>query len=85
VAAIDTRGGIAGWAQLLGEVVLQGVGVRSQLPAKIGRIDHARAREVHLTVSGGEFVQVDGDVLGEASELSARVDPGALVVRVARS
>jgi diacylglycerol kinase family enzyme len=85
VAAIDTRGGIAGWAQLFGEVVLQGVGLRNQLPAKIGRIDHARAREVHLTVSGGEYVQVDGDVLGEASELSARVDPGALVVRVARS
>lgn len=82
VAAIDTRGGIAGWAQLLGEVVLQGVGVRSQLPAKIGRIDHARAREIELQVSGGEWVQVDGDVLGRATELSARVEPGALVVRV---
>ncbi|HEY0189339.1 MAG TPA: diacylglycerol kinase family protein [Cellulomonas sp.] len=82
IAAIDTRGGVAGWAQLFGEVVLQGVGVRSQLPARIGRIDHARAREVHLAVSGGEYVQVDGDVLGEVSELSARVDPGALVVRV---
>lgn len=82
VAAIDTRGGVAGWAQLLGEVVLQGVGVRNQLPAKIGRIDHARAREIELRVSGGEWVQVDGDVLGKATELSARVEPGALVVRV---
>ncbi|MBD3778425.1 MAG: NAD(+)/NADH kinase [Micrococcales bacterium] len=85
VAAIDTRGGVAGWAQLFGEVVLQGVGVRSQLPAKIGRIDHTRAREVHLTVAGGEYVQVDGDVLGHVTELSARVDAGALVVRVARA
>lgn len=85
VAAIDTRGGVAGWAQLLGEVVLQGVGVRNQLPAKIGRIDHARAREVHLTVAGGEYVQVDGDVLGQVTELSARVEPGGLVVRVARA
>ncbi|WP_282944759.1 diacylglycerol/lipid kinase family protein [Cellulomonas endometrii] len=85
VAAIDTRGGVAGWAQLLGEVVLQGVGVRSQMPAKIGRIDHARAREVHVTVGGGEFVQVDGDVLGRATEIAARVDPGALVVRVAQA
>jgi len=83
VAAIDTRGGVAGWAQLFGEVVLQGVGMRSQLPAKIGRIDHARAREVHVTVPGGEWVQVDGDVLGHVTELAARVDPGALVVRVA--
>ncbi|HEY0216396.1 MAG TPA: diacylglycerol kinase family protein [Cellulomonas sp.] len=85
VAAIDTRGGVAGWAQLFGEVVLQGVGVRSQLPAKIGRIDHARAREVHLEVSGGEYVQVDGDVIGQVTALSARVDPGALVVRVPRT
>ena len=85
VAAIDTRGGVAGWAQLFGEVVLQGVGVRSQLPAKIGRIDHARAREVHVEVPGGEWVQVDGDVIGQVTELSARVDPGALVMRVARA
>lgn len=85
VAAIDTRGGIAGWAQLFGEVVLQGVGVRNQLPAKIGRIDHARAREVHLRVAGGEYVQVDGDVLGRATEISARVEPGGLRVRVAHA
>jgi len=83
VAAIDTRVGLAGWAQLLGEVVLQGVGVRNELPAKIGRIDHTRARTVHLVVPGGEHVQVDGDVVGRATEVSARVDPGALVVRVA--
>ncbi|MFB9955215.1 diacylglycerol/lipid kinase family protein [Cellulomonas denverensis] len=82
IAAIDTRGGVACWAQLFGEVVLQGVGVTPQLPAKIGRIDHARARTVHVTVAGGEYVQVDGDVIGQVTELSARVDPGALVVRV---
>ncbi|MEV7973715.1 diacylglycerol kinase family protein [Cellulomonas sp. NPDC089187] len=82
IAAIDTRGGVAGWAQLFGEVVLQGVGVHPQLPAKIGRIDHARAREVHVRIAGGEYVQVDGDVIGQVTELSARVDPGALVVRV---
>lgn len=84
VAAIDTRGSIAGWAQLFGEVVLQGVGVRNDLPAKIGRIDHSRAKEVRVTVNGGtEHVQVDGDIVGRASEVTMRVDPGALVVRVA--
>jgi diacylglycerol kinase family enzyme len=82
IAAIDTRGGVAGWAQLLGEVALQGVGVRTDLPAKIGRIDHARARTVKVRVSGGEHVQVDGDLVGRALELTARVDAGALVVRV---
>ena len=83
VAAIDTRGGLAGWVQLLGEVVLQGYGVRTELPAKIGRIDHVRAREIHLLVPTGEHVQVDGDVIGKATELHIRVAPGALVVRVA--
>ena len=82
VAAIDTRGGVAGWAQLFGEVVLQGVGVRAELPAKIGRIDHARARRVLVRVSTPEHVQVDGDVIGKARALSARIQAGGLVVRV---
>lgn len=83
IAAIDTRGGVAGWAQLLGEVVLQGFGLRNPLPAaRIGRIDHTRARAVEMQLSGGEHVQLDGDVLGRVAELTARVDPGALVVRV---
>ncbi len=82
IAAIDTRGGVVGWAQLLGEVVLQGYGVRTDLPAKIGRIDHARARAIQLLVQAGEHVQVDGEVLGRATEVNVRVDPGALVVRV---
>ncbi|WP_456844822.1 diacylglycerol/lipid kinase family protein [Cellulomonas sp. P5_C6] len=82
VAAIDTRGGIAGWAQLFGEVMLQGAGMRNDLPAKIGRIDHTRAQEVRVVVQGGEHVQVDGDIVGRVTELSARVDHAALVVRV---
>jgi len=82
IAAIDTRGGLVGWAQLFGEVVLQGYGVRTDLPAKIGRIDHARARRIRLLVPAGEHVQVDGEVLGRATELDVRVDPGALVMRV---
>jgi diacylglycerol kinase (ATP) len=81
VAAVDTRGGVVGWAQLFGEVVMQGFGVRNDLPAKIGRIDHARARRVRVRVEGGEQAQVDGDVLGQAVEIECRVDPGALVVR----
>jgi diacylglycerol kinase (ATP) len=81
VAAIDTRGGLVGWAQLLGEVVMQGFGVSNDLPNKIGRIDHTRAERVRLHVEGGEQVQVDGDVLGRATEIHTWVEPGALVVR----
>jgi diacylglycerol kinase family enzyme len=84
VAAIDTRGGLAGWAQLLGEVVMQGAGLRGGLPGKIGRIDHARARHTVIRVVGGsEHAQVDGDSLGRLRELEVWVDPGALRVRTA--
>lgn len=83
IGAIDTRGGLVGWTQLFGEVVLQGLGVRTGLPGKIGRIDHVRARHLHVTADRPEAVQVDGDVLGRALEITARIDPAALVVRVA--
>ncbi|ANC32299.1 diacylglycerol/lipid kinase family protein [Isoptericola dokdonensis] len=81
VAAIDTRGGLAGWAQLLGEVVAQGMGVQNDLKLKIGRIDHVRAKRATIVVEEGEQAQVDGEVLGRAVELATWVEPGALVVR----
>lgn len=84
VAAIDTRAGVAGWAQLLGEVMLQGVGVRNNLAGKIGRIDHTRAKTARIVIPGGEHAQVDGEVVGRVREIAAHVEPGALVVRVAR-
>lgn len=82
VAAIDTRGGIAGWAQLFGDVVLQGLGVKPvELPNRIGRIDHTQCRSITARVRGGEQAQVDGDIIGRASAIKAWVEPGALLVR----
>jgi len=83
LGAIDTRGGIAGWTQLAGEVALQGIGVRNELPGKMGKIEHSRARTVRVTADRAEQIQVDGDNIGEAFELSARVAPAALRVRTA--
>src|SRR5690606_7016588 len=48
IGAIDTRGGLVGWGQLFGEVAMQRFGVRNDLPNKIGRIDHSRARTVSV-------------------------------------
>jgi diacylglycerol kinase family enzyme len=82
VAGIDTRVGLAGWAQLLGEVILQGTRIRNNSPWKIGRIGHATARRVRIRVDGpGEYVQVDGDPLGRVTALEVWVQPGALLVR----
>ncbi|MCL2424109.1 MAG: diacylglycerol kinase, partial [Micrococcales bacterium] len=82
VAVIDTRGGLAGWAQLFGEIVLQGAGIRTVLPAKIGRIDHARAQRIHLEVAEAATVQVDGDIVGDVTSLTTWVSPCSLVLRV---
>ncbi|GAA1865138.1 diacylglycerol/lipid kinase family protein [Myceligenerans crystallogenes] len=81
VAAADVRGGVFGWAQLTAEVAMQGFGVSSDLPEKLGRIDHSTCRRARVRVSGGDEVQVDGDPLGRAVEVSARVEPSALRVR----
>ncbi|HWK92431.1 MAG TPA: diacylglycerol kinase family protein [Luteimicrobium sp.] len=86
VVAIDARAGLVGWAQVFGEVVMQGIGVSSDnLPARAGRIDTSPARRVVVEVDGaaGEHVQVDGDLLGRARRVTAWVEPGALVVRSA--
>jgi diacylglycerol kinase family enzyme len=83
IGVIDTRGGLVGWGQLFGEVALQRFGVRSQLPNRIGRIDHARVRELAVRTRVPQDIQVDGDLIGAALEIAARVDPLALTVRVA--
>jgi len=82
VGAIDTRVGLLGWGQLFGEVALQRFGVRSRLPNKAGKIDHAQARVVRVRTREPQQIQVDGDIIGRAFEVAVRVDPLALTVRV---
>uniref|UniRef100_UPI00356470E2 diacylglycerol/lipid kinase family protein n=1 Tax=Actinotalea sp. TaxID=1872145 RepID=UPI00356470E2 len=82
VGAIDTRGGLVGWTQLFGEVVMQRFGFRTELPNRIGRIDHSRARRVLVRTRTAQQVQVDGDLIAAAYELEARVDRLALTVKV---
>jgi len=81
LAAVDTRGGVVGWVQLFGEVLMQGIGIRNDLPNKIGRIDHTTGTHVVVRASQPQQVQIDGEVLGEAAGLEAWVDPAALTVR----
>lgn len=81
IAAVDTRGGIAGWVQLFGEVMLQGVGIQTTQMVKVGRIDHIQAREMSVTIEDGAAVQVDGDIVGRGKTVRTWVDPKALKVR----
>lgn len=80
VAALDTRGGVLGWASLFGKVVLQGLGIRRQLPAP-SSIEFWRGREVRVVSDRPQQVQLDGDLIGEANHLSVRVQASGLRVR----
>lgn len=83
VAAIDTRAGLVGWAQLWTEVVVaQGRGwTLHEGRTSIGRIDHTSATRVHLIVTGApQPIQVDGDVLGKGAGFEAWIEPASLRV-----
>jgi diacylglycerol kinase (ATP) len=85
IATIDAKGGIAGWAGLVGEVVLQGTKRGApNLPSawRIGRIDHASGTRATITADSPQRIQVDGEPLGRALSITGTVDAGALRVRV---
>jgi diacylglycerol kinase (ATP) len=83
VGAIDARAGILGWARVAGDVTLQRFGIRPRPDdGALGRIEHTDAHEVRVRARDPQPVQVDGDTIGEALELHARIEPRALVVRL---
>ncbi|MGV9183078.1 diacylglycerol/lipid kinase family protein [Arcanobacterium canis] len=83
LAVLDTRGGIFGWAALAGKL---GTGMRAPknktLSGQIGSMDMHRVREVSLQTHTFQQIQADGDAYGYARHVCARIDPGALRVRV---
>ncbi|WP_127125711.1 diacylglycerol kinase family protein [Georgenia sp. SYP-B2076] len=82
IAAIDTRGGLIGWADLLRKVTMQGFGIRKDLmPYSTGSIEFRRSHDVTVRTEEPERVQVDGDLVGFATTIYARVEKGGLIVR----
>jgi len=81
VAAVDTMGGWAGWAGLLGEVLLQGAGLRESPHPRIGRIDIAQAEHIRIELDDAAFAQMDGDPMGLTRRIDVWADRGALLVR----
>lgn len=82
LAVIDTVGGMIGWADLSRRVILQGVGIRQDPLPKTGSLEVYRARSFTITTEQPALIEVDGDILGFASQVSARIDHRALTVRV---
>lgn len=85
IATLDARAGIVGWTDLVGSVVAQGAGIKQSevLQAwRASRIDHGRGKRVDITMTSPQRVQVDGEELGQATRITAWLEPGSLKVRV---
>ncbi|WP_182353874.1 diacylglycerol/lipid kinase family protein [Flaviflexus huanghaiensis] len=78
---IDTKGGLVGWADLVRRMGLAGMGVTHDGLPETGKIDLKKTRAASVVTRDPERVQVDGDALGYASTIRARVEPGGLLVR----
>lgn len=84
IIAIDTKGGLLGWAYLSAKIFGNQAGI-SPVNTKhdLAQIQFRQTQDARVDISKPYPVQVDGDPIGEARTVYARVDPGALIMRVA--
>lgn len=68
--------GIPGWVAVAARVI-------SRRRRGHSRVEHWTAREVVIRAEDPQPSQIDGDPIGDVTEMAVRVDAGALVVRVA--
>lgn len=84
--AVDTRAGLLGWSYLSMKVAGQSVGLKPiNLKNDLGAIQFRQTSSARVDISKAYPVQVDGDPIGEARTVCARVDKGALVVRAPKN
>jgi diacylglycerol kinase family enzyme len=74
-AVILSPVGVVGWVAVAGRVI-------SRRRKGHERVDHHRLKSMNVRCDRPVEVQIDGDLIGQTRELSAVVDPHALVVRV---
>jgi diacylglycerol kinase (ATP) len=67
--------GIGGWVAVAARVI-------SRKRRGHSRVEHWTAREVVITAEDPQASQIDGDPIGDVTEMAIRVDAGALIVRV---
>lgn len=78
---LDTKGGLVGWADLLRRMGLAGIGVTNDGLPSTGTLDMRKTRSANVVADAPTRIQVDGDVLGYATHVRARVEPGGLLIR----
>lgn len=67
--------GLGGWVAVAARVITRQRRGHS-------RVEHWQARSIRIEAEAPQPSQIDGDPIGEASELRIRVEPAALVMRV---
>ncbi|WP_371152934.1 diacylglycerol/lipid kinase family protein [Buchananella felis] len=82
VVAVDTAAGPVGWMALAGGVMTRGIGPRRAVTGALANMIMRRTRTLSLRLRSPQPTQVDGDYLGRAVALHARLQRGALLVRV---
>ena len=83
VIAIDTRGGLFGWMYLTAKVWGQSAGVKPlNLKNDVGSIQFRQTTSARVDLASPYPVQIDGDPIGSAQTILARVDRHALIIRV---
>jgi diacylglycerol kinase family enzyme len=76
-AVIASPRGVVGWVPVATRVATR---QRKGHPT----LDHKACKEIRVRTDRPVPVQIDGDVIGEATEVSATVRPGCLTVRVSQ-
>lgn len=82
IVAIDTQGGLVGWINLALKVFSQSLGFRAfNTGHDMGQIAFQQTQKARVDTNRAFPVQVDGDAIGTARTVIARVDGQALLVR----
>jgi diacylglycerol kinase (ATP) len=82
--------GLLGWGQILTKVFWEnGVLRRTKLGRKfmtreVKALNYVKGKDLHVTLSRAEQIELDGDGFGDATSFRATISPQALRVRVPR-
>ncbi|MDR3127762.1 MAG: NAD(+)/NADH kinase [Bifidobacteriaceae bacterium] len=80
--ALDTKANILGWGQLFNNIVMQSMGLEKRNTLKISNINHRQGLSAKVKTNRPVYLQLDGDIMGQISQLQIGLKPSALTVLV---
>jgi len=82
LAMVETRHGLVGWAALVFQIALNGLGIRWVPAWASGRIWYEQAPRFEAVCDAEYKVQLDGELAGRAKTIEVQVEPLAIRVRL---